>query len=86
MARSNILRKLADRRLVSGDLAEQAERLDRGDDAPLGEPLDLDDLLALAEIDQEDIARAAETWRGKRQPARPARRPPRQGDAPRLRL
>lgn len=64
MAKSNILRKLADRRLVSGDLAEQAERLDRGDDVPLGEPLDLDDLLALAEINQEDIAWAAETWRG----------------------
>lgn len=63
MARSNILRKLADRGLVSGDLAEQAERLDRGDDTPLGEPLDLDDLLALAEIDQADIARAAEAWR-----------------------
>lgn len=61
MPHAKTLRALAGRGLVSGELAEQAERLGRGSD--LGEPLALEDLLALAEIDQADIARAAEAWR-----------------------
>lgn len=61
MPSASALRALAGRGLIAPDLAEQAERLGRG--ADLGEPLPLDDLLALAEIDQADIARAAEAWR-----------------------
>ena len=50
--------------LVQSGLAAEMERLQRAaGPVALGAPLPLDELLALAEIDDADVARAAEDWR-----------------------
>ena len=59
----DVVAALAAQGLIASGLAGQMQALQAPGRAPLGEPLPLDELLALAEIDQADIARAAEDWR-----------------------
>lgn len=65
----DVVAALAAQGLIDSGLAGQMQALQAPGRAPLGEPLPLDDLLALAEIDQADIARAAEDWRQSANPA-----------------
>ena len=61
MAPNNLFDTLANAGLVDADLAAAAGLLARGA-AKENTPLAMEDLLALAEITPEDVARAAADW------------------------
>lgn len=65
----DVVAALAAQGLIDSGLASQMQTLQAPGRAPLGDPLPIDELLALAEIDQADIARAAEDWRQSANPA-----------------
>lgn len=66
MAANSIIQALTALRLFDADTVAEVERINamqgQGGRVDLGEPLPLDDLLAMADVTPGDVARAAADW------------------------